>query len=736
MSAGFEYSSRARVRGVSGERVRALPAVLLFVVPVALLAIGFLLLARGTGASAATARCVEDARVIAVRGSGEPDNGGAGRTVGPFIKQLETQADPGAVNGEGLDYPAVPVIPSKKTLLFGLLGGPIAFVNLVAEQAAQKKIQYDRSVGQGVANLVDVVKARASRCARVKLVLAGYSQGANVIRDALPKLTGLAPQIGAVILFGDPEFDPHSAAAVKAGGYNPSRHGVLGLPKSDFPTVFQPHLASYCRDGDLICQGFPNTTAAHSHYPPQNTNEAARKAAEWLDLRRSRTCAPARSIAAILDDSGSMSENDPLNIRAAAMQLLITEPAGQDRTLGAVEFGDEAGPLFDPAPIAQDKAMMLASLQNLADDGYAGTGTDTNYNAAFATSAASQPGADARIFLTDGEHNVGPYENGHLGGPRAYVIGLNIGPSGEGSEAADLLGRIAGETGGTYYPLRLHSDDDAAVQVRRLQPVFNAINAKLECQIAPSQATRSLTQVGVPAKSVGGSFLGNVGEQVVVSWTTPGASIGVSGVTVRNPNGGVVANLSGRGPKRRRHRSRKVGTLQTSTVVGSTFRTVTVARPKHGSTISVRVAAEQLPEPTVVTIQLSPVETLPSAAPETINVPAPSNAPAPSSPPSSPSPPAVVNHAEQETPNHPVNTFTNYHNASGMGPAIAAGQWVEVSCRVYDPTIASVNPDGYWYRIASSPWNNAYYSPANTFMNGDPYGGPYTHNTDFAVPLC
>lgn len=101
-----------------------------------------------------------------------------------------------------------------------------------------------------------------------------------------------------------------------------------------------------------------------------------------------------------------------------------------------------------------------------------------------------------------------------------------------------------------------------------------------------------------------------------------------------------------------------------------------------------------------------------------------------------PPPPPPPTWAEQETPNHPVNTFTNYHNASGMGPPIAAGQWVDVSCKVYDPFIASVNPDGYWYRIASSPWNNAYYSPANTFMNGDPYGGPYTHNTDFAVPDC
>jgi len=113
-------------------------------------------------------------------------------------------------------------------------------------------------------------------------------------------------------------------------------------------------------------------------------------------------------------------------------------------------------------------------------------------------------------------------------------------------------------------------------------------------------------------------------------------------------------------------------------------------------------------------------------------------APAPTSPGggSPPSPPPTQTWAEQETPNHPVNTFLNPHNASGMGPAIAAGQWVQVSCKVYDPYIQSVNPDGYWYRIASSPWNNAYYAPANTFMNGDPYGGPYAHNTDFAVPNC
>jgi hypothetical protein len=118
----------------------------------------------------------------------------------------------------------------------------------------------------------------------------------------------------------------------------------------------------------------------------------------------------------------------------------------------------------------------------------------------------------------------------------------------------------------------------------------------------------------------------------------------------------------------------------------------------------------------------------PSPAPTPSPVPAPTPGPTPGPPPQT--------WSEQETPNHPVNTFTDYHNASGEGPAIAAGLWVQVSCKVYDPTIGSVNPDGYWYRIASAPWDDAYYSPANTFMNGDPYGGPYTHNTDFNVPDC
>jgi hypothetical protein len=103
---------------------------------------------------------------------------------------------------------------------------------------------------------------------------------------------------------------------------------------------------------------------------------------------------------------------------------------------------------------------------------------------------------------------------------------------------------------------------------------------------------------------------------------------------------------------------------------------------------------------------------------------------------SSPSSSQPQTYSETEWIHHSVNTFTDYHNASGQGPSIAAGQVVQVSCKVLDGTIKSVNPDGYWYRVASRPWSNHYYVPANVFLNGDPPNGPYSHNTDFAVPDC
>ncbi|HST41622.1 MAG TPA: hypothetical protein VLK58_19040, partial [Conexibacter sp.] len=105
--------------------------------------------------------------------------------------------------------------------------------------------------------------------------------------------------------------------------------------------------------------------------------------------------------------------------------------------------------------------------------------------------------------------------------------------------------------------------------------------------------------------------------------------------------------------------------------------------------------------------------------------------------PSNPAPPPAPRTWREQQGTHGVDTFTNPANASGKGPRIEPFQWVDVLCKVHAPQIASVNPDGYWYRIATAPWSGNYYSPANTFWNGDvPGQKPYTHNTDFNVPNC
>jgi hypothetical protein len=102
-----------------------------------------------------------------------------------------------------------------------------------------------------------------------------------------------------------------------------------------------------------------------------------------------------------------------------------------------------------------------------------------------------------------------------------------------------------------------------------------------------------------------------------------------------------------------------------------------------------------------------------------------------------PPPPPPATYTEQNW-RYNARTFTNIHNASGEGASIPPGATVQVSCKIIDPTtvVTSVFPDGYWYRIASPPWNNAYYSPANLFLNGDPWDGPWTHPTDWSVPDC
>jgi hypothetical protein len=202
-------------------------------------------------------------------------------------------------------------------------------------------------------------------------------------------------------------------------------------------------------------------------------------------------CTPVTNIEAIIDDSGSMEVTDPNKLRVQAMDLLVKTLPGAT-TLGAVEFGSgfegipgvlegtaAASTLFPPEAIGPNAAAREASMTaNINADNGA-----TGYNGAFAKADADDPGSQARIFLTDGGHDEGTYNEAHLAhNVPTYVIGFGAGISLPEDKAR--LQKIASDTGGKVYEL----EDDS-----ELQAVVNNIGAALTCKTPPRQFADELS---------------------------------------------------------------------------------------------------------------------------------------------------------------------------------------------------------------------------------------------------
>ncbi|MCW3032913.1 MAG: hypothetical protein QOK19_2896 [Solirubrobacteraceae bacterium] len=284
-------------------------------------------------------------------------------------------------------------------------------------------------------------------------------------------------------------------------------------------------------------------------------------------------CVPATDIEAIVDDSGSMAITDTNRLRIQALELFINS-LSPSTSLGAVEFGGNffesstpaADTLFPPEAVGTNSAAMGAALVSKinADNG----GTD--YNAAFAQSDAANPNAQARIFLTDGGHDIGTYNNGHLTHKvPTYVIGFS--PGVQASEDQARLKTIAADTGGQFYPL---SDSSA------LQSVMDNIAAAVTCQTPPQAFTDKLkagaakthtVSVGASTKSL----------QIVLSWTSPLDKFAISNLKLTS-HGKTIAQAA-----------RRVKRLAVKTTAGETFTIIRVSGLKRGK-LSFKVKATKV----------------------------------------------------------------------------------------------------------------------------------------------
>ncbi|KAI4598411.1 carbohydrate esterase [Pestalotiopsis sp. 9143b] len=117
-------------------------------------------------------------------------------------------------------------------------------------------VSYDSSATQGTAAVVSAVNSLNSRCPSTKIVLIGYSQGGQIMDNALcggagATLTGTAlAAVKAAIFMGDPHFVAglsYEVGTCKAGGFAARPSGYTCSPAS--PSIIQ----SYCDSQDPYC---------------------------------------------------------------------------------------------------------------------------------------------------------------------------------------------------------------------------------------------------------------------------------------------------------------------------------------------------------------------------------------------------------------------------------------------------------------------------------------------------
>ena len=211
-------------------------------------------------------------------------------------------------------------------------------------------------------------------------------------------------------------------------------------------------------------------------------------------------CVPKTNIEGIIDDSGSMSANDPDNYRADLMEAIAF--FNPDKTMGSVYFGTDAFALFGPFLAGPNFPAIQAAL-NLISGGSGGT----DYDDAFTAANAHNSTANARVFLSDGEPNSPPNSN-LWKSPLipAYVVGF-------GTADFTILNQIAVETGGPS-PFSI-------ITSSQLRTVGQIINARINCEEDPVLQEKPFSGRSGQQRTI--SFRADGNEaQVLLSWPTEG----------------------------------------------------------------------------------------------------------------------------------------------------------------------------------------------------------------------
>lgn len=217
--------------------------------------------------------------------------------------------------------------------------------------------------------------------------------------------------------------------------------------------------------------------------------------------------------ALIIDSSGSMTWNDPQDLRKEAAKIFI-DTAQNDDQIAIVDFDFYSQTHWSLQPLTENRDNIKSAVNLINSSG--GTSLSAGLLEGYdQLDSSTQPYKKAAVFLTDG---VGTYNNEadsyKLKGWPIYVIGLG------NNTNSSLLQNIADTTGGDYFAL---TDPD------QLQNVYFEIAAQIsegnllasESSVMSTGDTFS-TSVAIPAGQLSASFLTTwPGSDVDTTLTSP-----------------------------------------------------------------------------------------------------------------------------------------------------------------------------------------------------------------------
>ncbi|KAK4082061.1 hypothetical protein PCL_06909 [Purpureocillium lilacinum] len=172
----------------------------------------------------------------------------------------------------------------------GQLGSLAARIIRAHQGATQEAIDYpallnpySTSVRAGTAAVLNQLTAYVRRCPNSMVVLLGYSQGAQIIGDALcggdaagagpvtpPMDRNISDHVTAIVWYGD----PRNVAGKPFDKGTATMNGIYGRPAAQSCDRFSNSMASYCDRGDPYCAQGANV-GVHLTYPSRYDIAAA-----------------------------------------------------------------------------------------------------------------------------------------------------------------------------------------------------------------------------------------------------------------------------------------------------------------------------------------------------------------------------------------------------------------------------------------------------------------------------